>query len=134
MPSSIRVGEITFAPLFRIINIGILQIGAAGYVAIIQHCEPLASFFCHSIIMEIFGARRIQPNGGNLNRFACNVSKCADWQELINNLILAGGVTYTPMTFFNGHVHTFSIVDLPSSPAGLNNRIKIKIANAMPSR
>src|ERR1035437_4963929 len=31
-------------------------------------------------------------------------------------------------------LHTFSTVDLPSSPAGLNSRIKIKIANAMPSR
>ena len=30
--------------------------------------------------------------------------------------------------------HTFSTVDLPSSPAGLTIRIKIKIAKAMPSR
>ena len=36
---------------------------------------------------------------------------------------------------FCARVHqTFSTVDLPSSPAGLNSRIKIKIANAMPSR
>jgi plasmid stabilization system protein ParE len=31
-------------------------------------------------------------------------------------------------------VHTFSTSDLPSSPAGLNSKIKIKMANAIPSR
>lgn len=30
--------------------------------------------------------------------------------------------------------HTFSMVDFPSSPAGLNRRIKIRMAKAMASR
>jgi hypothetical protein len=41
-------------------------------------------------------------------------------------------IFYTPSSILVSH--TFSTVDLPSSPAGLTIRIKIKIAKAMPSR
>src|ERR1700744_3232105 len=37
-------------------------------------------------------------------------------------------------SFRPGKHQTFSTCALPSSPAGLNSRIKINIANAMPSR